>query len=386
MKVLIAFDKFKDSMSAQTACAVAAQAVRAKYPNARIVEAPLTDGGEGFCDILTRSYGGELSRHKVKGPHFQEVDALLGYVPLESLPGEIRTFLSVPELGRLAIVEMAQASGLESVPRDKRDPWVASTFGTGELLRIAATEGASAILLGIGGSATNDLGLGALQALGMRFIDSNGSDLSDLTPSLWEQVVRLDGDACDLPCVRIACDVSNSLLGPNGAARVYGPQKGLRPDDMVRMELGMEHMAKLLCDYCGESESVMKEPSSGAAGGIGFGLRVACSARYVPGFELVWNWLGLNHLLRSCDVLVTGEGRFDSSSFQGKGPGMLVRSAADLGKRALIFAGRIDDRQMTAQSELSLLDMIEISPRELPLEQALKLGPELLKEAVTSSL
>ncbi len=387
MRVLIAFDKFKDCMTAQRACSIAVRAVREAAADARIAEAPLTDGGEGFCEILTKARGGELSTHRVHGPRFAPLDAVIGTVDLQRLDAGLREFLVVPDRGTLAIVEMAQASGLASLAGDERDPWHTSTYGTGELLRIAADAGAGAVLLGIGGSATSDIGLGALEALGLGCEDGDGEPIEHAVPADWPRASTLRGEAMPLPTIRIACDVANPLLGPQGAAAVYGPQKGLKPGDLTRLEREMERMARMLCEHHGVSERRLGEPSSGAAGGLGFGLRVATAARYVPGFELVWRWLSLQERLEAADLVITGEGSFDASSLQGKGPGTLVRSAAKLGKRVMVFAGRIDDGLNHALPDAGGKGSFHcITPRGLPLDQALAEAPQRLHNAVREAL
>lgn len=387
MRVLIAFDKFKDSMSAREACAVAARAVEDSVAGARIAEAPLADGGEGFCEILTRARGGDISVHRVAGPRFEPAEAQLGMVELEALDPGLRDFLGVPSTGMLGIVEMAQASGLASLAQSDRDPWHTSTLGTGELLGAAMDAGVDALLLGIGGSATNDLGLGALEALGLGFMANDGEPIEHITPAQWARVRVMRGDVRQLPTVRIACDVSNPLLGPQGATARYGPQKGLKAADHQAMEEGMARLGRMLCEQCGVPARYMDEPSSGAAGGLGFGLRVATGARYVPGFELVWRWLSLQSRLEAADLVITGEGSFDSSSLQGKGPGTLVRTAAALGKRVMVFAGHLEDGIARKTPDAGGRGSFHaISPPGLPLEQALREGPHRLEAAVRAAL
>jgi len=250
------------------------------------------------------------------------------------------------------------------------------------LIREAVREGASAILLGIGGSATNDIGLGALEVLGLRFSGPKGA-VTDIAPAKWPDVNAVNGSLMKMPRILIACDVLNPLLGPDGAAAIYGPQKGLRPQDLSRMQAGMARMARLLCAFAGEKDTVIEEVCGGAAGGIGFGFRVVAGATYVPGFELVSRWLRLKEKVRSADVVITGEGRFDASSLQGKGPGSLCRWAMEAGKPSWVFAGQIAPELHDQNSRPDRQPQLRaISPADLPMEQALRRGPELLSEAI----
>ncbi len=384
MRILVAFDSFKDSMTAEEACRVAVDVIEAEGPDFEVESAPLTDGGEGFCGILTEARGGELVERTVRGPRFEEISARFGLVALESLESVLCDWLEVPDSGTIAIIEMAQASGLERVPMEARDPWVTSSYGTGDLIREAHQRRVEAILLGIGGSATNDLGLGALEALGLGFLDSEKSAIEGLNPARWNKVHAFAGGVPEeLPPIRIACDVENPLFGENGAAAIFGPQKGLKPEDWERIEEEGKRMARLHCRYQEADESLYEETGSGAAGGISFGLRAACGATLVPGIELVSRWLRLEMKMDWADLIITGEGRFDRSSLQGKGPGTLVRSAFAGKKRAWVFAGLVaEDLAEPNPGGLDGGDMVQIAPKEYSLERSIAEGKELLRAAV----
>ncbi len=229
MRVLLAFDKFKHALSARAACAAAAAGIREAFPHARTDEAPLSDGGEGFCEILTHAVSGTVHKHTVHGPRLKKVEAQWGEVDLSKIPKAARDLLDLPDHGRLAIIEMAQASGLALLEPGERNPWLTTSFGTGELIGHAANQHARAILLGIGGSATNDLGLGALEAVGLEFRDANGDSLKHLTPEKFGAVVRIAGDGWPAICpdLRIACDVRNPLPRPQWLHRHLRSAKGL---------------------------------------------------------------------------------------------------------------------------------------------------------------
>jgi glycerate 2-kinase len=379
MRALLAFDKFKDALSAPQACALAAGSLRARQPDWTLDLCPLTDGGEGFCEILTQALGGKFEAHTVTGPRGEPVVARLGFVPLALIPATARRLLDLPDAqlsalnsqlpldARVAVVEMAAASGLALLAPEARDPWLTSTTGTGELIRLAARPGVAAILLGLGGSATSDLGLGALAALGLNFVSAAGELIDPPIPSRWPEIARLDGRLpADLPPLRIACDVANPLLGPNGAAAIYGPQKGLRPADLRRLDNEAARLALLLCTHSAKPDALMDVPGAGAAGGISFGLMAAASAQLISGFDLVSAWLDLDSRLAAADLVLTGEGRFDASSLSGKGPGALAARAAALGKPVHVFAGAITAAPVPG------LALHAITPPGTPLPAALR--------------
>jgi glycerate kinase len=384
MRILIAFDKFKDSISARTACDVAAGAVAALGGSFEVDSCPLSDGGEGFCGILTRAAGGSEHLLETIGPRGAAVQAAFGVVPLEKIPGGARALLGLAASGTgvIAVVEMAAASGLALLEPGQRDPLLTSSVGTGQVLQAAAASGAKAILLGVGGSATHDLGLGALGALGLSYLESGGSALEALVPADWPLVQGIAGRlAPDFPPIRIACDVDNPLLGPNGALATYGPQKGLKAHDSAHLESETARLAALLCREFGKPDSLVAAPGAGAAGGIAFGFMAAAAATLVPGFELVSEWLDLERRLALADIVITGEGRFDASSLQGKGPGALARRALERGKKVHVFAGEVRlDRAIDG------LTTHVITPPALPLAEALAQAPAFLFLAVKRAL
>ncbi|HWA27874.1 MAG TPA: glycerate kinase [Lacunisphaera sp.] len=404
MRCLVAFDKFKDALSARRACETAAATLRERHHDWTLDLCPLTDGGEGFAEILTLAGEGRLELSEVTGPRGRQIPAPIGYVEATRIPLPARKHLptgvsashvgsdlgptshpgsaQAPTLHRgevrnsAAIIGLASASGLELLPRDQRDPWKTTTFGTGELVARANAKKTGAIVLGVGGSATNDLGLGALAALGFRFFAANGTPVAVPTPDTWERIVRIEPVVLDLPPIFIACDVTNPLLGPRGATATFGPQKGLAPADVPKLEAQMSRMAALLCDACGRPLTLADVPGTGATGGFPFGLMVGAGAAIVPGSALVSAWLDLPARLAAADLVITGEGRFDATSLAGKGPGSLVREARRLGKPAHVFAGSVD------LPALSGVEGHAITPAGMPLAEALPRTAELLAAAV----
>ena len=381
MRALIAFDKFKDALTAQQACRIAADILREQHPDWYLDLCPLTDGGEGFANILTESASGDMHTASVTGPRAAPVSTQFGLVPLNRLPIAARKRLAlpnqIPDDAQIAIVEMASASGLALLAPDQRNPWQTSSTGTGQLLQKAAALGASAILLGIGGSATNDLGLGALSALGLSFHSADGEVIFPPIPESWSSLTEIRGmTPSGFPPIRVACDVTNPLLGPNGCAAIYGPQKGLKASELSAMEELSRRIAQLLCTHCGKPEAIMGTPGAGAAGGIAFGLMAAGNAQLLSGSSLMLDWLDLPTRIQSADVVLTGEGRFDESSAQGKGPGAILGLAAAAGLPAHVFAGRISANLQTSAT------LHPITPEDWPLEKALRSTAGLLGAAV----
>ncbi len=383
MRVLIAFDKFKDSLSANEACSHTAAALQEAHPDWTIDLCPLADGGEGFCSILTNAAGGQVIGSTVMDPLGDPVQAALGIVPLSRIPAAAREQLAMTPNPRqliptLAVIEMASASGLALLEPPDRNPWQASTYGTGELIRTAADLDVSGILLGVGGSATHDLGLGALAALGLEFYSAKGARINDPIPARWQEIDYIDGRVHPaLPPVRIACDVTNPLTGPKGAAAVYGPQKGLRAADLPRLDRESARLAELLCRHFNQSETLMERPGAGAAGGISFGLMAAAGASLLPGYDLVAAWLDVEARLAAADLVITGEGRFDESSLSGKGPGAIAARALALGKEVHVFAG-----SATVQQPPEHLKLHPITPAGVSLDQALSQASRFLRDTV----
>jgi len=370
MHILAAFDKFKDAMPADRACdAALSGALIALGEPLTMTRAPLTDGGEGFCPILTSAANGHIEYHKVCGPLGEELDAPLGWVELARIPKYARQYLGA-ESGKLAIIEMASVAGLEQVPAAQRHPGHCTTRGVGELI-------------GIGGSATSDLGLGALEALGLEFCPSG-----QVTPAQWSAIEEITGSIeLTVPPIFIACDVDNPLLGQQGAAAIYGPQKGLAPDEIEAFDHASAQVAKQLCRYLKQPESFMQVPGSGAAGGLGFGLKVALGAEFVPGFELVTAWLDLAQKIQEADLVLTGEGKFDQSSLAGKGPYALLAAAYSSDTAAILLAGYAEEDAAEKVCErFPGTAVYSISPAGVPLAQALKFAPEYLTQKVTEVL
>ena len=384
MRVLIAFDKFKDALGAEEACHLVGETLRLRKPRSVIDLCPLTDGGEGFARNLSLAARGSWHRHRVTGPLGNSVEGEFGLVPWSHLSPEVRTRLGISpsQEGVLGVVDMASASGLALIPPKDRNPWKTTTRGTGELLLAAAEKGADLLLLGIGGSGTSDLGLGCLQVLGLQAWDSQEKEIPVLTPDQYDRVAKFTGTLRrNFPPLRVACDVTNPLLGPRGAVRVYSSQKGLLSQDLEAFASVTEAMAQKLLQNTGRPRDLLEIPGAGAAGGIGFGLMALAGAGLVSGSDLVAAWLDLPGKIRWADVVLTGEGRFDQSSLEGKGPVALVRQALAAGKRVHVFAGSVEPGLDLPVG----LSVHAISPPNLSLPQALGRTGEFLVQAVSAA-
>lgn len=382
MRVLVAFDKFKDALTAPAACALAHATLRTVRPDWTVTLCPLADGGEGFASILTAAAGGTWHACPATGPRGRVAPAGFGLIDPTRLAVAARNRLDLGPVRCLAVIEMATASGLQALPPAERDPWHTDTRGTGELMRAALAAGADAVLLGVGGSATHDLGLGALTALGWQALDRAGHPIAAPTPATWPDLERLVPTAAGWPPIRIACDVTNPLLGPRGAAAVFAPQKGLRPGDKSRLETATARVAKLIGSAAGRPgrEST---PGAGAAGGMAFGLLAATGAQLVPGFDLVEEWLDLAAQVAAADLIITGEGRFDASSLEGKGPGALAARAATAGKPVWIFAGAVAD---DLPGRPVGMELHPITPPATPLATALATAGANLQRTLAARL
>jgi glycerate 2-kinase len=384
MKVLLALDKFKGSMTASGACAQVQEALWASDPGVTIVCTPLTDGGEGFCEIVTQALGGGIREFPVTWPDMRRGHAKLGLVDQGRISPALIPRLGLSGTGLLAILEMAEASGFHLVDANTRDPWQYTTLGVGDLLHQAWNVGATEVLLGLGGSATNDMGIGVLEAFGLEGLDAAGKRVSPMIPAAWNGIASFRAPE-NLPplTLHIAGDVHNPLHGPLGAAAVFGPQKGLMNEDLATMQASMERITELMMQAFPDQGLDPNTPGFGAAGGLAFGLSLAWRTHIHAGFEVVSDVLSLDSQIASSDLVITGEGSLDASSLGGKGPVGVIRRAWQAGKQVHVFAGKVDPA--TAASlvmDCPGLQIHEIGNTELSLQENLKRGNEHLQGAV----
>lgn len=365
LKIVIAPDSFKGSLKSPEVARAMAAGVRAALPDAVIVELPVGDGGEGTLDALVTATGGSFENHVVTGPLGEPVTARLG------LLGD----------GETVFVEMAEASGLSLVPAAERDPYRATTYGTGELIRAALAIGRKRLLIGIGGSATNDGGAGALQALGVRLLDQEGRELPAGGTPL-RQLATIDLGNFQIPDgleIIAACDVTNPLTGPEGASAIYGPQKGAAPAGIADLDAALAHYADISAAKLGKQWK--DAPGAGAAGGLGFALLAFLGARLERGVQLVLDAVQFESHLKDADLVLTGEGRIDrQTTAYGKTLTGIGERARRAGVPVLALAGSVSD-DLGDYRQAGICGVASVIPRPMALEDAMRTGAALVEDA-----
>jgi len=325
MKIVIAPDSFKESLSAWEAASEIEAGLREIFPYADYLKVPVADGGEGTVEAMIAATGGRRIALAATGPLGAPVEAFYG------LTGGAEP---------IAVIEMAAASGLALVAPQARDPLITTSRGTGELIRAALDAGARRFILGVGGSATNDGGAGMLQALGVSLLDGDGAQIAAGGAAL-ASLLRIDVsdlDARIADCVfEVACDVSNPLVGPQGASAIFGPQKGATPEVVAELDANLRHYAAIVARDVGQDVAAV--PGAGAGGGIAAAMLAFLGGRLRPGSEIVADAVGLDAVVRDADLVITGEGRIDSQSVNGKTPVGVARVAKRHAKPVIAIGG-----------------------------------------------
>ncbi len=360
MRILIAIDKFKGSIPATIACQTIEAALREALPEAQCDTCPIADGGEGTAEAVVAALRGKWCETATYDAQNRPVTARYGVVENES--------------HREAIMEMSAASGLAMVSDLPLDPTTATTHGTGLMLLNAIERGVDRIVIGIGGSATNDGGIGVAAALGFRFLDAEGVPLEPIIATM-DLLARIEPSTQRMPEILVACDVNNPLLGPDGCTQVYGRQKGVQ--DFAYFESRLHHLAEIVRRDLGIDHRDV--PGAGAAGGLGYGLMAFCGATLTSGFDLIADLVHLRERIAAADLVITGEGRLDAQTLHGKGPMGVANLAHELGKPVAAFAGAIEAEEQL-RSRFGLL--CAIKPATMSLTEAMQRGPELLHAAV----
>jgi|SRR5436190_5751105 len=373
MKILIASDKFKGALNAREAAENIAKGLRDALPDAKIEMVPMADGGEGTAEVICNARGASWLQCKAHDPLGREIDAHYAWIADE----------------KLAVMEMSEASGMRRLSESERDPLRASTFGVGEMILDAARRGVTEIIIGLGGSATNDGGFGMARALGFRFfsdaeeLTGDVSQLRDLTKIKAPVAAGVSPANSPTQPTRLppqlniiaAVDVKNPLLGENGATRVFGPQKGATKNDIDTLERALNTLADVVAKEFGVD--YRNEPGAGAAGGLGFGMMSFCGAKIRPGLDVVAEAVGLEAKIEDADIVVTGEGSLDRQTLEGKTPGGVARLARKLGKRVFAMVGRA-----TNDTEVrKVFDAVYENARPgMSQEENMKRAAELLRE------
>lgn len=367
MTVLVALDSFKGSLSSREASEALAKGIRSERPDEKVIVLPVADGGDGLIDCLKDDLladGWQIKTVLVSGPYGQNVE--------------------VPYLakGDCAVIEMATCCGLTLVPKEQRRVIFASSYGLGEVIRDAYLNGARQIHIGLGGSATNDLGLGCMQALGVKFFDADGKPITDhISANDFSKIARLDtndfSDRFKDISVWAVCDVNNPLLGPTGATAVFGPQKGVQGDDLSRMQSGMAWAATILSEHFLKDFS--QSISSGAAGGMGAALMWFFNAKRLKGIDAVLDMIGFDAILKQSDYVLTGEGSFDDQSLSGKAPSGVLERTNRINKPTFLVAGSL---KITIDrcKELGFANAYDLLSRSSGLTDSLQKAEELLTQ------
>lgn len=335
MKILIAIDSFKGSLSSKEAGKAIKTGILRVISDAEVLISPLADGGEGTVETLVEALGGSLETVRVKGPLFQEVEAHYGILSDSQYS---------PKDGKLAVMEMSQASGITLVAPEERNPLKTGSYGVGEMILDAYHKGCRRFLIGIGGSATNDGGIGMLSALGFRFSKENGEEISPIGEGLKDLAGIENASVPEglLQCsFQIACDVENPLYGENGASLIYGFQKGGNKELLSQMDLWMKHYSELVKEY--NPAANPEAPGSGAAGGLGFAFRSFLQGELKSGVSLILEETKLSKKMQGADLVITGEGRLDEQSAMGKAPIGVAKLAKTQGIPVIAFAGTVTE-------------------------------------------
>jgi len=363
---VLAPDSFKGSLDARRVCAAMERGIRRVAPEARVSAVPMGDGGEGTLDSLLGAKGGQRVRAAALDPLGREIEAEYGILELDE--------------GPTAYIEMAAASGLERLGPEERRPLETSTYGTGQLIRHALDRGVRRFLLGLGGGGTNDGGAGMMQALGLKLLDGEGRELGPGGANLLK-LERIDASSLD-PRIResvfaAACDVDNPLLGPDGASRVFGPQKGASPEEVDLLDRALGRYADRIVEA--GFPDVREEPGSGAAGGMGAAALAFLNARLLPGIELAMEAAGLRAELRGADLVLTGEGRLDGQTLKGKVIRGVCRAAREAGVPVVALCGSAD---LTGEQmdELGLAACFSIAGGPCSLEEAMRRAEEWIAD------
>ncbi|MBY7728828.1 glycerate kinase [Vibrio splendidus] len=364
MKIVIAPDSFKESLSAVSVAACIEKGFREIFPDAECVTLPLADGGEGTVDVLLQGLTGQKRTHQVEGPLGELVNA--DWAMLEPSDSNQK---------KTALIEIAAASGLDLISPELRNPLLASSFGTGQLILEAIEQGAQTIILGLGGSATNDGGAGIVQALGGRLLDDNGQNLSRGGDALSElasiDLTGLDSRCADVELI-VACDVDNPLCGNNGASHIFGPQKGAAPEQVLMLDKALANFTRIaeMQGCVGGEEPVHSRTGYGAAGGTPMGLSLLFNMQIKPGIEMVLDVLQADEILKGADLVITGEGQMDNQTLQGKTPYGIAKRASLQGIPTIGIAGSLGTEVEALYGEMSSLFGTVRSPQ--PLNQVLK--------------
>ncbi len=366
MKIVVATDSFRGSLTAIQACKTIAESIRSVVPKADIIIKPMADGGEGTAQVMIAANNGQWIKKTVTGP-LPDMRVEAGFAWFRN--------------DETALVEMAEASGLELLKPSQRNPMKTTTFGTGQLIAAAINHGAKHLLLAIGGSATVDCGTGAAAALGWKFLDKKNQEIVPCGGELLRISKIVPPTQPISVSMEVLCDVTNTLYGKNGAAKMYSPQKGATREMVEQLEKGLQHIAKLIKKQLGPD--IKDIPGTGAAGGISAGAIAFMGARLVSGIQTIMTYSRLREAADNADWLITGEGKFDRQSLCGKVVSGVVQVARDAGTKAAVLAGQVL-LEPSEYRKFGVVDAIGCMTDQMTLEYAMKNSEKLLAKAAKS--
>lgn len=368
MKILVAPDSFKNSLRADQVSACIEKGIKRAVPDAEVITVPLSDGGEGLIDSLVKQTNGPRYNVQVHDPLGRKIFAAYGAIE------------------KTAIIEMAAASGIELLAQNELNPLVSNTYGTGELIKDALDKGYKRIILGIGGSATNDAGTGMAMALGVRFYDDKGKQVRPSGENLG-LIKHVDFSELDKRLERCeiiaACDVNNPLIGPMGSSHTYSPQKGATNEDVDILEENMIRFSKVLNEIVGND--ISKMPGAGAAGGMGAGIISFLKGKLKSGFNIVSSLTHLHEEVESSDLVITGEGKVDGQSMSGKVISGLSKLCLPSGKPLIVLAGNIEG-DLSKLYDQGITSVFTIVPGPMTLEEAMRNAPALITDAAERTI
>ncbi len=366
LKYLVAPDKYKGSFDASVASEIIKEAIIEVDKSAEVFQLPLADGGEGTLTALSKIFGAKIEEVEVNDPLFRKIKSRIGFFEDK------------------AIIEMAECSGLLLLKDEERNPLYTTTYGVGELIKYAISKKVKEIIIGIGGSATNDAGVGMLNSLGMKFLDENGNELKPIGQNL-VKIKKIDDSEFLKDVLKIKftvlCDVTNPLYGENGAAYVFAPQKGADENAVKLLDMGLRNFANVAKEYLGKDLSLSS--GAGAAGGLGFALLAFLNAQYVSGIDYILSASNAEEHVKWADIIITGEGRFDRQSLSGKSTIGIARLGAKFGKMVIVISGSIDCpfEEYSKEGITSIFSIVDMASS---LDRCLKEAPRLLKETTKS--
>ena len=370
MKIVVAPDSFKGSLTALEVSDAIEKGIREVFPEAEIIKIPMADGGDGTVECLVNATGGEILREKVIGPLGNKILAHYGIL------GDKKT----------AVIEMAAASGLTLVPENKRDPLITTTYGTGQLIKAALNQGCRKMIIGIGGSATNDGGAGMVQALGTKLLDKDGEEIGFGGGEL-KKIVKIDISCMDkrLSDIKVlaASDVNNPLCGPQGASRIYGPQKGATPEIIEELDESLAYFAELIKRDL--HKDIKDIPGAGAAGGLGASLIAFLNAEFRPGIEIMIEAVKLEQAIKDADLVITGEGKIDSQTIYGKAPIGVAKIAKKYNVPVVAVAAIIEEDSRIFQS-YGIDTLIKVSEPPMRLSEIKTKKIWLIKKSIKQFL